>query len=221
MGWWQVSGSSSFMGVVVVVGGSGGWECMSSDCSIVRVHKGDSCCWFLVCVLFFLVWKHVCWGKGIGRTIWQKEIRKEIVKRERERCSTNMKFPRRGINMCWFSKSVTQTSTLNLKHQNQLCCFVAICKEHRAPVHKELFPQGNFNLGPGRGKWLFSLLKLMKLGTKSLWERALNKFSALKFQEFPLDKKKRFVSGYANKHRITLHQFKSITPSCTPILMSQ
>ena len=37
--------------------------------------------------------------------------------------------------MCWFGESVTWTSTLNLKHQNQLCCFVAIHKEHRAPVH--------------------------------------------------------------------------------------
>ena len=83
-------------------------------CTRVIVAVGS---WFVF--YFFLVWKHVCWGKGIGRTIWQKEIRKEIVKRERERCSTNMKFPRRGIDVCWFSESVTQTSTLNLKHQNQ------------------------------------------------------------------------------------------------------
>ena len=57
------------------------------------------------------------------------------MKRERERCSTNMKFPKRGINVCWFGESATWTSMLNLKHQNQLCYFVAICKDHRAPVH--------------------------------------------------------------------------------------
>ena len=100
-----------------------------------RVHKSNMLLLLLVCVLFSLVWKHVCWGKGIGRTIWKKEIRKGIVKRERERHFTNKKFPRRGIDTCWFGESVTWTSMLNLKHQNQLCCFVAICKEHRAPVH--------------------------------------------------------------------------------------
>ena len=46
-----------------------------------------------------------------------------------------MKFLRRGINVCWFSESVTQTSMLNLKHQNQFYCFIAIHKEHRASMH--------------------------------------------------------------------------------------
>ena len=70
-----------------------------------------------------------CWGKGIEKTTWEKEIRKEIekeigkeirkkiVKRKGKRHSINMKFLRRGIDS-WFSESATQTSILNLKHQN-------------------------------------------------------------------------------------------------------
>ena len=38
------------MGVVVVVGGR--YEFRSQHC---QMHKGDSCCLLLVCVLFFLV----------------------------------------------------------------------------------------------------------------------------------------------------------------------
>ena len=108
------------MGVVVVVGGSGRWKHMSLDHGIARCTRVivAVCCSLLVCVLFSLVWKHVCWGKGIGRTIWKKEIGKGIVKRKGKRHFTNKKFPRRGIDTCWFGKSATQTSTLNLKHQN-------------------------------------------------------------------------------------------------------
>ena len=57
------------------------------------------------------------WENNLKKEIG-KEIEKEIVKRKGKRCSTNMKFPRRGIDVCQFSESVTQTSTLNLKHQN-------------------------------------------------------------------------------------------------------
>ena len=117
----------------------GVYEFRSQHCQMHHWFIVAVCCSLLVCVLFSLVWKHVCWGKEIGRTIWKKEIGKGIVKRKGKRHFTNMKFPRKGINMCWFGESVIWTSMLNLKHQNQLCCFVAIHKKHKAPVHTETF----------------------------------------------------------------------------------
>ena len=44
------------MGVVVVVGGNGGWECMSLDCGVVKCTRAIcSCCcsWFVFYSLWF------------------------------------------------------------------------------------------------------------------------------------------------------------------------
>ena len=127
---------------------------------LLLLHKGDSYCLLLICVLFSLVWKHVCWGKRIGRIIWEKEIGKKIMKRKEKRHFTNMKFPRRGIDVCWFSKNVTQTSTLNLKHQNWLCCFITICKEHRAPVHPLRGWEASFHRVSNNGEDVWRIIKL-------------------------------------------------------------
>ena len=83
------------------------------------MYKGDMVLSVALGLCFILFDLEACL---LGKRNWEnnlgKEKRKEIVKKERERCFTNKKFPRRGINMCWFDKSVTWTSMLNLKHQN-------------------------------------------------------------------------------------------------------
>ena len=72
-------------------------------------------------ILTLLVWKMSLFRKKE----LEKQFKKRNCERRKERCSANMKFPGRGIDTCWFSESATWTSMLDLKHQNQLCCFVA------------------------------------------------------------------------------------------------
>ena len=77
MGWWQVSRSSSFMKVAVVVGGSSGWECMSSDHSVVkctRVIVVCYCSWFV----FYSLW----FGSMFVR---EKELEEQFEKRKLKR----------------------------------------------------------------------------------------------------------------------------------------
>ena len=65
------------MGVVVVVGGSSGWECMSSDCGVIRCTRVIVCCCF-VGVVFYSLW----FGSMF---VGEKELEEQFEKRKLER----------------------------------------------------------------------------------------------------------------------------------------
>ena len=84
------------------------------------VHKGDMFLSAALGLCFILFDLEACL---LRKRNWENNLEKgnqkgNCEKRKRKRHSTNKKFPKRGINVCQFGKSVTQTSTLNLKHQN-------------------------------------------------------------------------------------------------------
>ena len=64
------------MEVVVVVDGSGGWECMSLDCGVVRCTRAICfcCCWFV----FYSLW----FGSMF---VGEKELGEQFEKRKSER----------------------------------------------------------------------------------------------------------------------------------------